>query len=148
MSVPSWLRTTSKTEFLWRLYRLNIRLGEIVTGHPKKYRATYGNVLLNSALSALINAQIANGIWMNTGTSDDDYKMRRRFLRAAKGYTETVATVAYIYLELTAKADGVKQEKILKQEEYIGLECGEIAKMIKGVMDSDKRIHNARFKEN
>ena len=146
MSVPSWLRKTSKTEFLWRLYRLNIRLGEIVNNHPKKYRASYGDTLINNALLALTHAQVANSIFMHADIAEDEYQTRRNFLRTAKGYTETVATIAYIYLELTAKADGVKPEKILKQEEYIGAECGEISRMIKGVLDSDRRIHGSRSK--
>lgn len=143
MSVPTWMRSESRTKFLYRLYRLNIRIGEIVENHPKKYRANYGDNLINNALLALNHAEIGNGIFMHVGTPMEDYQLRRKHLREAKGYTETIATVAYIYLELTAKADGVKREKILKQEEEIGLECAEISKMIKGVLDSDRRIFNS-----
>lgn len=141
MSVPTWRRSESKAKFLHRLYRLNIRIGEIVANHPKKYRANYGDALITNALNALTHAEIANGIFMHVRTSESDYQLRRRHLREAKGYTEAVATVAYIYLELTAKTDGVKEEKILKQEEEIGLECAEIVKMIKGVLNSDRAIH-------
>ena len=144
MSVPTWLRTISKTKYLWRLYRLNVRIGEIVANHPTKYRATYGDKLINHALDALALAQTANGIYMHVATPESDYKLRRAHLREAKGHVEALATTAYIFLELTAKADGVKAEKILKQEEEIGLECAEIAKMISGVMDSDRKIHVSR----
>lgn len=142
MSVPTWMRSESKTKFLWRLYRLNIRIGEIIENHPKKYRANYGDNLIKNALLALNHAQIGNSIYMHVATSENDFQRRRDHLSEAKGYTEAIATVAYIYLELIAKTDGAKKDKILKQEEEIGLECAEISKMIKGVMDSDRRIRN------
>lgn len=144
MSVPTWMRSESKTKFLYRLYKLNIRIGEIVANHPTKYRANYGDNLITNALLALNHAQIGNSIYMHVATPESDYQLRRSHLREAKGYTEAIATVAYIYLELTAKTDGVKRDKILKQEEEIGLECEEIAKMIKGVLDSDRKIYNSR----
>ena len=144
MSVPTWMRSESKTRFLYRLYKLNIRIGEIVANHPTKYRANYGDRLITTALDALTHAQIGNSIFMHIATPEIDYQTRRKHLREAKGYTEALATTAYIYLELTAKADGVKKEKIQKQEEEIGLECAEISKMIKGVLDSDRRIYNSR----
>lgn len=146
MSVPTWMRSESKTKFLWRLYRLNIRIGEIVANRPTKYRANYGDRLITTALSALTHAQTGNGIYMHAAISESEYQLRRKHLREAKGYVEALSTTAYIYLELTAKADGVKKEKILKQEEEIGLECAEIARMIKGVLDSDRRIYGTRYR--
>ena len=147
MSVPTWLQSESKSKFLWRLYRLNVRLGEIVANHPIKYRATYGDKLINTALQALIHARTGNAVWMNVGTSETDYKIRREHLKEAKGYTDAIAPLAYIYLELVKKADGVKPEKILKQEEEIGLESAEISKMIKGVMDNDRNLHNVKHRQ-
>ena len=147
MSVPSWLRSESKALFLWRLYRLNIRIGEIVVNHPTKYRATYGDQLINNALTALTHARIGNGIFMHIATTEADYQLRRKHLREAKGYTEAIAPIAYIYLELTAKTDGVKKDKILKQEEEIGLECAEISKMVKGVLDNDRKLYNSRHQQ-
>lgn len=147
MSVPTWLQSEAKSKFLWRLYRLNVRLGEIVANHPIKYRATYGDKLINTALQALIHARTGNAVWMNVGTSETDYKIRREHLKEAKGYTDAIAPLAYIYLELVRKADGVKPEKILKQEEEIGLESAEISKMIKGVMDNDRNLHNVKHRQ-
>lgn len=147
MSVPTWLQSEAKSKFLWRLYRLNVRLGEIVANHPIKYRATYGDKLINTALQALIHARTGNAVWMNVGTSETDYKIRREHLKEAKGYTDAIAPLAYIYLELVKKADGVKPEKVLKQEEEIGLESAEISKMIKGVMDNDRNLHNVKHRQ-
>lgn len=106
MSVPSWLQSESRSKFLWRLYKLNIRIGEIVMNHPVKYRATYGDKLINTALQALIHARTGNAVWMNVGTTDADYRIRHDHLREAKSYTDAIAPLAYIYLELVRKADG------------------------------------------
>lgn len=142
MSVPSWLRSESKTKFLHCLYKLNIRIGEIVANHPKKYRANYGDNLISNALLALNHAQMANSIFMNANTPADDFRLRRQHLREARGRVETVSTVAYIYLELISKTDGAPKNKLLKQEEEIGLACSEISKMLRAVLDSDRRIYN------
>ena len=144
MSVPTWLQSEARTKFLWRLYKLNIRLAEIVSNHPIKYRATYGDKLINTALTALLEARKGNGVFMNVGTPDGDYRARRDHLKEAKNCVDAIAPVAYIYLELVRKSDGAKLEKILKQEEEIGLETAEISKMLKAVMDNDRKLHNAR----
>lgn len=146
MSVPTWLRGISKAQYLMRLYQLNTRLGEIVYGHPKKYRQTYGDNIIKCGLSALNHAQVGNKIYMYPGTSEAEYQDRRKHLEQARGYLDTLSTVAYIFLELTAKCDGVKQDKILKQEEEIGLACVEISNMIKGVLDSDRKVRNTAKK--
>lgn len=143
MAVPTWLQSQSKTKYLHRLYQFNIRLGEIVERYPQKYRKTYGDVVIKNALLALGHAQVGNKLYMYPGTSEEEYQARRTHLEQARGWIDTVATIAYIFLELTAKCDGVKSEKILKQEEYIGLECAEISNMIKGVLDSDRKVHSS-----
>lgn len=146
MSVPSWLRSEAKTKFLWKLYRLNIRIGEIVSNHPGKYRQNYGDMLIKLGLQALHFAKAGNAIFMHVSTPEDRYKERERLFNAAKSCVDDIPTIAYIYLELTRKADGVKADKIDAQEEEIGLVCVEIAKMLKGVMDNDRKVHSARFK--
>lgn len=144
MSVVSWLQSIAKTKFLWRLLKLNQRISEIVADYPKKYRANYGDHLINIALKAMTCAQVGNSIFMHPGLSDMEYNTRRDYLRRAKGYTDSIATVAYVFLELTATVDGVNRGKILRQEEEIGLECREISKMIDGVLDNDRKIRNSR----
>jgi len=144
MSVPPWLRNESKTKYLWQLYHLNIRIAEIVSNHPKKYRATYGDKLINTALDALLEARIGNNVFVSENMSEMDYQIRRKCLRNAKSKVESIPTIAFIYLELTSKADGVNAEKILKQEEEIGIKCFDIAKMISGVLSSDRKKYNKK----
>lgn len=117
MPVPTWLRSVSKTKFLWRLYRLNMRLGEIVDQYPKKYRPSYGDMLINNALKALAYAQMGNDIYMRANMPESEYTIRRRHLKEAKSYTELIATMAFIFLERASKADGVKLDKLRNQQE-------------------------------
>lgn len=146
MSVPTWLRDESETEYLWQLYKLNIRLGEIVTNHPKKYRPTYGDKLLNNALEALTYARIADQVRITDSISKNSYLFRKENLIKTKGLVKSIISITYIYLELTSKTDGVKSEKILKQEEEIGLKCNEIIEKIEETLKQDKSIYNLRYK--
>ena len=75
MSVPSWLRNESKTKYLWQLYHLNIRIAEIVSNHPKKYRATYGDKLINTALDALLEARTGNNVFVSENMPIESQQM-------------------------------------------------------------------------
>ena len=88
MSVPSWKRSISKTEYIRLLFELNIRIGEIVANSPKKYRANYGDFLVKSALEALKYAQIANSIFVSSSMTEADYNLRRGLLQQARGIVE------------------------------------------------------------
>lgn len=140
MSVPSWKRSVSKTEYIRLLYDLNIRIGEIVVNCPKKYRTSYGDALIKSALQALRYAQTANGIYMGASTTEADYLLRRKLLQQARGLAENISTVGYIFLEQVRKHDQMEAEKIYRREEYLGSACGEIAKKISTVMKSDSAV--------
>lgn len=48
MSVPSWKRSASKSEYIRLLYDLNVRIGQIVANKPKKYRGSYGDMLIKA----------------------------------------------------------------------------------------------------
>ena len=57
MSVPTWKRKLSEAEFVYQVYQLNIRLGEILENKPQKYKANYTDEIVKTALSALENVQ-------------------------------------------------------------------------------------------
>ena len=59
MSVPTWERNESKTEYLNMLYELNVNLGKIIMNKPKKYRENYGDHIIKTALESLKYAQTA-----------------------------------------------------------------------------------------
>lgn len=138
MSVPSWLRSTAKTQYINLLYQLNLKIARIVANGAKKYRKNYGDTLINSALKALQHAQIANSIYVSPKMAIEDYNLRRQHLQIARGTVENLATVSYIYLELSR--NGADNTKIDKNEEYIGDTCANVHKMIGGVLKYDKSI--------
>ena len=160
MSVPTWLRSQSSAEYLWRLYKLNIRIAEICANKPKKYRANYGDALIKTGLQALQSAQMANDIYMSKTTPAELYMLRRKRLVTAKGLLANLSTTAYIFLELVKKSDQgaqcydpderqtaqVKADKIGHEEEEIGLACEEITRMISGVIKNDTVIYNKHIK--
>ena len=112
MSVPSWERELSKTQFLYELFRLNVRIAQIVANKPKKYRASYGDYLIRICLKALRCAQSANLIYMSSSTSEADYLKRRAYLKDALSLVDNISTVAGVFLSLVAEEDGMKLEKL------------------------------------
>ena len=66
MSVPTWRRSESATEYLWQIYQLNLEIAEIVSNKPKKYKSTHSNLLIKNALKALASANMANDIFVKT----------------------------------------------------------------------------------
>ena len=79
MSVPTWKRSMSKSQFLYELYQLNITVGEIMDNQSKKHKDNYSNHVIKTALYALQMAQTANEIYFNAQTAnharymDDSY---------------------------------------------------------------------------
>lgn len=140
MSVPSWKRSASKSEYIRLLHDLNVRIGQIVANKPKKYRGSYGDMLIKSSLDALKHAQIANSIFMTASTKAADYDLRRQHLLLARGMVENIATVSQIFLEICRKADRESSAKIYKEEAYIGETCGILQKKISGVLKSDAAL--------
>lgn len=142
MSVPSFARQLSKTQYLYETFKLNVRLGQIIMSKPKKYRENYGDRIINNGLDALKFCQAANAIYMSEHTSEKDYLRRRSYLMNALTLIDTISTVSDIFLALNYNQDGVKKSQIERQEEYIGSTCRTIHKLIKGVMDSDTKLFN------
>lgn len=62
MSVPVWKRKLSSAEYVYQIYQLNIRLGEILVNKPQKYKANYTDNIIQTSLSALKHVQIADSI--------------------------------------------------------------------------------------
>ena len=146
MSVPSWERELSGVQYIYELFKFNKRLGQIVMNHPKKYRENYGDHLIQSALDSLKHAQAANAIFMSTGTKEADYLRRRQHLQNALALIDHTSTVADIFLSLVYEQDGVKIEKLEKQQLYIGSQTKLIHDLIRGVMDSDADVFKGKKK--
>lgn len=141
MSVPTWKRSLSPTDFLYQPYRLCIRLTEIMANKPKKYRANMSDQILTTALDALKYLQTANSIFFTKTSSEADYLTRRRLLQTSKGYIENVSTVFYIFIETVRKHDSENDDRLYKQEMEVGDACNTIIKRIDGILKSDKEIY-------
>ena len=65
MAVPVWKRKLSSAQFIYEVYTLNIRLGEILENKPQKYKANYADDIIKTALEALEHLQIADSIYQS-----------------------------------------------------------------------------------
>lgn len=140
MSVPTWERDLSKTQYLYEVYNLNILIGHVVVSKPKKYRMTYGDTLLRNALDAMKFATAANNIFMSENTSPADYETRRRYLQNAMSLVDSISTISQIFLGLHVNTDGCSQERLEKEMENIGAQTYKAHNLIKGVLESDKKV--------
>lgn len=105
---------------------------------PKKYRVNYSDHLIQNSLDALKFAQIGNSIYLTKETSDTEYKLRRECFLKARGIVMNVSTVSFIFLEHLRRA-GEDVKHIDNKEEYFGRICGDIVKLLNGVMRADKK---------
>ncbi len=144
MSVPVWKRKLSSAQFLYEVYKLNIRLGEILINKPQKYKPNYADDIIKTALSCLEHLQIADSIYLSKYSSVKDYEIRRENFLIARGQVEHLATACYIFLEIVKQHDhaseGKDSKKISDQELEIGEACEKAYKLISGVLTSDKEL--------
>lgn len=148
MSVPTWKRSMSKSQFLYELYQLNITVGEIMDNQSKKHKDNYSNHVIKTALYALQMAQTANEIYFNAQTANlQDYQIRHDCLVKALGAVDNVSTVAEIFLEMVRKSGTVEEEKVYRQEQRIGQACLNCHNLLKGVIKSDKEIAKKSIKQ-
>ena len=152
MTVPVWKRKLSSAEYVYQVYRLNIRLGEILNNKPKKYKGNYSDHIIKAALSALEQVQLADSIYLSKYTTEQDYEMRHDALIRAKGEIQHIATACFIFLEIVRKhdhaseSDNKQRTKIYDQELEIGEMCETCYKLICGVIDHDKELYKKHIK--
>ena len=152
MTVPTWKRRLSGAEYVYQLYRLNIRLGEILVNKPQKYKANYTDQIIRTALEALEHAQTADSVYLSKSSRPDDYLLRRRELQLARGRVQHLATACYIFLEIVRKHDYAAQSdrakegrlsaKLYDQALEIGEACERCHALIAGVIKSDAELYN------
>lgn len=155
VSVPVWKRKLSSAEYVYQIYQLNIRLGEILINKPQKYKANYADNIIQTSLSALKHVQIADSIYLSKYAKPEDYFLRRENLLLAKGEIQHIATACYIFLEIVRKHDyaseGVikmvdRYAKIYEQELEIGEKCEKCHNLIVGVLKSDNELFKKYIK--
>lgn len=140
MSVPTWRRSESQTEYLHQIFKFTERIAEICANKPKKYKNSFSDKLICLACDAFTSARKANGIYVKTKA---DYEQRRAYLLDARGTIESICSLADIFLELCKKSPDCKEAKILKEQEEIGNSCYQITNLISGVIKSDAKRYAA-----
>ena len=156
MSVPTWKRKLSGAEYVYQLYQLNIRLGEILANKPQKYKQNYTDKIIRTALEALEHTQIADSIYLGQYTRERDFLIRREQLLLAKGKVQHLATASFIFLETVRKHDyaaesdqakaGRMYARLYDQELEIGDRCERCHELIAGVIKSDNELYNKYIK--
>lgn len=144
MSVPSWQRELSGTQYIYDTFDLCVDIGHIVAAAPKKYRENYGDRLITYSLDCLKYCRLANAIYMTKDTSKEDYLLRRHYLQTARTLSYHIATTMDVFLTLCMNVDGAKQEKIERTERRIGTKCATIRNLIGGVLKSDRGIYGKK----
>lgn len=119
---------------------MNVRIGQIIANKPKKYRDNYGDRIIQMGLDALKFARAANTIFMDENTTEEEFKKRRNYLRNVLICIDSLSSTADIFLELNRNCDGARAEKIDKEERWFGTTCRDIHVLVRGVMDSDKKV--------
>ena len=140
MSVPSWERELSKTQYVYEAYKMCIDIGHIVVSHPKKYRMNYGDELIKESLEVLKLCRIANSVFLKPDTPEDEQKVRRKCLSRAKMLVYNISSVADVFLGLCRDLDGVNQERIERQQRRVASNANNLINLISGVMKHDKGI--------
>lgn len=141
MSVPTWKRSESATEYLWQMYKFTQRIAEICANKPKKYKTSFSDKIISLTCDAFTAARKANSIYVSTKA---DYEQRRCLLQEAKGTIEAVCTLADIFLEICKKSPDCRKDKIMKEQQTVGEYCYNITNLISGVIKSDAKRYAAK----
>ncbi len=139
MSVPSWDRDLSKTEYIYAAYRLCVDVGHTVNQMPKKYRQDFGSEMIKDSLECLKYCRLANSIYLSDKTSTEDRERRRKFLIHARIMAYQVSSVADVYLTLCYESDGISKERVEKKQRLIGSNAVNAYNLITGVIKSDAK---------
>ena len=147
ISVPTYRRSLSGTEYVWQVRQLAVRVGEIVANRSKKYKGIYSDKIISLSINAVSEVILANEIYVKT---QSDYENRRAHLLKAKGCLWSMLTISDIFLEQVKKSPpdskeskAKRDEKISKQQLELGSAVDECVKLINGVIKSDiKRYSN------
>ena len=139
MSVPTYRRKLSSTEYIWQGYKLAVRIGEIIANKPKKYKGTYSDRMVSLSLDALSAVTQANEIFVKTGL---DFEVRRTHLLKARGDLWSLLTISDIFLEQCKKSPDAKVDKLTKNQMEIGEAVDNAVRLVNGVIESD----NKRYK--
>lgn len=143
MSVPTWKRTKSKTQYIYTCFELNKEVARIMTKVPKKYRTNYSDEIIKECMEALKHLQMGNDIVV--GNKEYLLLARVKHLSEAIGILDNVLTITYIFFEMMKEHNELRNDWIDRSEEIIGNYCDSIIRMTKKVIEKDKLAFNSYY---
>jgi len=156
VSVQTWKRMVSSAEYVFQVYLLNVRLGQILENKPHKYKTNYVDEIIKTALGALEDVLASDSIYLSKFSLEQDFLIRRRHLQDAKAKIRSVSTSSFVFLETVKKQSCSIQEyaeefrngnlKMSHQELEIGDMCETCERLISGVLRSDKELYDEHIR--
>lgn len=144
VAVNEWMQKTSKTEYVWAIYQINIRLAQMITSTPNKYTNSYGDEIKKNAIKALSNAQLAQEIYIRDGQKNmEKFNARQGYLRASIGYLKATMTSSYIFFELVKNTNQMSISEALEKEGELALVTDRAIDFINKIIRSDKDYYKS-----
>lgn len=143
MTVPVYKRRVAKTEYLKELHNLNMDCGRVIHKYPKKYVKTYGSILVNDCIQALVYGMQANRIKMGKNTTEENKTFRRQCFEHILDLSERISVVSYIFFEQAKRSGelvGRKCERVVADQALFGVRCETISRLVRGVMKYDRQF--------
>lgn len=128
-------RGISGIEFLKLLREIEVYFVRLGSKKPKKFRTLFTEELIKLSANAYNCAKAGNSIYVST---DLDYQLRRKYMYSA--YCNIQMLISQVEVWYEVYASDLFSNAELKQ---IAVKMDSSAKMIKKLMDSDKK----RYKE-
>ena len=131
-NVPSWKRNLSKTEYIYKVFELEVYATKVIYNTPSKYRHSFGDTLIRECNRAMYHGRVANDIYLQ----NEQTRAERLYeLSKMKAAVDNICTQAYIWAETILMHDGLsskQKEKMYKFEESVGNHCDKIISLIEG----------------
>lgn len=120
-NVPSWKRNKySDIDYLYSIFQMNIEIGKLVHRTARKYRSSYGDMLIKVGAYALTEGKIiANSYAM----LEEEFSRKIEHIIKCKALIETICTTTYIWINILVEHDGISEkqkEKFYRMEYTIG----------------------------
>lgn len=135
MSVPTWERETSKTEYIKQLGEYCRTAKTIVYKKPAKYREVFGDRFLNCTITAYLSACDANSTYIGPNADIANFDARIKSLEAAIRYVNYSEYIADLFLGTCEEVD---HNKISKEQAKIGTYCFNIRNLLHATLKDTK----------
>ena len=138
MSVKVADRGESKTEYIEAARVLAVKVGKVMGNAPHKYKASFGDHMIKTALDIYGHLQVAQSVYVvYSANAEQDYAQRRGHLKEAEGLINHISATARVYFGIVVDCDSYDKEKALRQQHSIGDMCSRLAALVDGTIEWD-----------